>query len=50
MIRKATVEHGNHKVPEDHLKSPLKKIIGVFKRKAEEVLTPKEESETHMDK
>ena len=50
VIRKATVEHGNHKVPEDHLKSPLKKIIGVFKRKAEEVLTPKEESETHMDK
>lgn len=43
IIRKATVEHGNHKVPADQLKHPLKKIIGVFKRKAEEVLMPKEE-------
>ena len=50
VIRKATVEHGNHKVSEEHLKSPLKKIIGVFKRKAEEVLAPKEEARTDKDK
>jgi len=43
IIRKATVAHGNHKVDPENLAGPLKKIIGVFKRKAEEALMPKEE-------
>jgi len=43
IIRKAAVAHGNHKVDPETLKHPLKKIIGVVKRKAESVLTPKDE-------
>jgi hypothetical protein len=43
IIRKATVAHGNHKVEPENLAGPLKKIIGVFKRKAEEMLMPKDE-------
>ena len=40
IIRKAAVAHGNHKVDPEHLHHPLKKIIGVVKRKAEQALTP----------
>ena len=40
IIRKAAVAHGNHKVAPDTLRHPLKKIIGVVKRKAEDALTP----------
>ena len=43
IIRKATVAHGNHKVDPEHLKHPLKKIIGIVKRKAETALMPKED-------
>lgn len=39
VIRKAAVAHANHRVEPEHIKHPLKKIIGVIKRKAEEVLT-----------
>lgn len=42
IIRKATVSHANHKIDPLTLNSPLKKIIGIVKRKAEAVLTPKE--------
>lgn len=43
IIRKAAVAHGNHKVDPEHIHHPLKKIIGVVKRKAEQALTPKAE-------
>ena len=42
IIRKAAVAHGNHKVPPEMLHHPLKKIIGVVKRKAEQMLTDAE--------
>jgi len=42
IIRKAAVAHGNHKVSPETLKHPLKKMIGIVKRKAELGLTPKE--------
>lgn len=38
VIRKAAVAHANHRVDPEHIKHPLKKIIGVIKRKAEEAL------------
>ena len=37
--------HGNHKVDPEHIKHPLKKIIGIVKRKAEMALTPPLEEE-----
>ena len=40
VIRKAAVAHGNHRVPEESLARPLKKIIGIVKRKLEDALTP----------
>ena len=45
IIRKAAVAHGNHKVDPETLKHPLKKIIGVVKRKAESILTSTDENE-----
>jgi hypothetical protein len=42
IIRKATVAHGNHKVDPENIKHPLKKIIGVIRRRAEEALMPNE--------
>ena len=39
VVRKAAVAHANHRVEPEHIKHPLKKIIGVIKRKAEEALT-----------
>ena len=39
VIRKAAVAHGNHRVDPEHIKHPLKKIIGVIKRKTEAALT-----------
>ena len=45
IIRKATVAHGNHKIDPEHLNHPLKKIIGIVKRKAETALMPKEDKE-----
>ena len=45
IIRKATVAHGNHKVDPENLAGPLKKIIGVFRRRAEELLMPKDDME-----
>ena len=38
VIRKAAVAHGNHKVDPSTLQHPLKKIIAVVKRKAQEAL------------
>ncbi len=40
VIRKAAVAHANHRVDSEHIKHPLRKIIGVIKRKAEQALTP----------
>lgn len=45
IVRKATVAYGNHKVDPEALKHPLKKIIGIVKRKAEAALMPKAEAE-----
>ena len=42
IIRKATVAQGNHKVDPENLVGPLKKIIGVFRNKAEELILPKD--------
>jgi len=39
VVRKAAVAHANHRVDPEHLKHPLKKIIGVIKRKVEEALS-----------
>lgn len=39
VIRKAAVAHGNHRVDPQTFKHPLKKIIGIVKRKAENVLS-----------
>ena len=44
IIRKAAVAHGNHKVDPESLHHPLKKIIGVVKRKAESVLVSTKEN------
>jgi chorismate mutase len=38
IIRKAAVAHGNHRVEPDTLQHPLKKIIAIVKRKAEDIL------------
>jgi hypothetical protein len=44
VIRKAAIAHANHNIdPETHPHA-LKKIIGVIKRRAEEALAPKEET------
>lgn len=43
IIRKATVAHQNKRVEPDSVESPLQKVIGIFKRKAEAALMPKEE-------
>ena len=39
IVRKAAVAHGNHTVDPKTLKYPLKKIIGVVKRKAQKALS-----------
>jgi hypothetical protein len=44
VIRKAAVAHPNRNVEPESVESPLRKIVGVFKRKAEEALMPKEEA------
>jgi len=38
VVRKAAVAHGNHEIDPATLKHPLKKIIGVVRRKAEKLL------------
>jgi hypothetical protein len=40
VIRKAAVAHTNHRVQPDHIQHPLKKILGVIKRKSEAALMP----------
>lgn len=40
VVRKAAVAHGNHRVDPEHIKHPLKKIIGIIKRKMSDSLTP----------
>ena len=51
VIRKAAVAHGNHRIDPELLKHPLKKIIGVIKRRAETALTAnKNESNTKETK
>jgi hypothetical protein len=39
VIRKAAVAHENHKVAPDTLNHPLKKVIGIVKRKVEDALS-----------
>lgn len=46
IIRKATVAHQSRKVEPNSVESPLQKVIGIFKRKAEEALMPKEDEES----
>ena len=45
IIRKAAVAHGNHRVDPETLHHPLKKIIAIVKRRAEDVISgmPREE-------
>ena len=54
IVREAEVARGNYKVDPESLDRPLKKIIGVVKRKAEQIftamITPTEESEENEDK
>ncbi len=51
IIRKAAVAHGNHKIDPESLTHPLKKIIGIVKRKASEALAPiSHESENDTQK
>ncbi len=38
VIRKAAVAHANHRVDPEHIHHPLKKIIGIIKRKVENAL------------
>ena len=40
VVRKAAVAHANHRVDPEHIKHPLKKIVGVIKRRSEAMLTP----------
>ena len=39
VIRKVAVAHENHRVDPEHIKYPLKKIIGVVRRRAEQMFT-----------
>ncbi len=39
VVRKATVAHGNHRIDPEHIHHPLKKIIAIVKRKAEDALS-----------
>lgn len=39
VVRKAAVAHANHRVDPEHIKHPLKKIIGILKRKVSNSLT-----------
>jgi len=54
IVREAEVSRGNYKVDPESLDRPLKKIIGVVKRKAEQIftamITPAEENEENEDK
>ena len=49
IVREAEVSRGNYKVDPETLDRPLKKIIGVVRRKAEQIftamITPSEENE-----
>jgi hypothetical protein len=40
VVRKAAVAHANHRVDPEHIKHPLKKIIGILKRRVSDSLTP----------
>ena len=54
IVREAEVAKGNYKIDPETLEHPLKKIIGVVKRKAEEIFTamivPEEEETDFSDK
>ena len=43
IVRKVAVAHANHRVAPESLAHPLKKIIGIVKRRAEALLTPSDE-------
>ncbi len=43
VVRKAAVAQGNHKVAPELIHHPLKKIIGIVKRRTEAMLTPSDE-------
>ena len=49
IVRKAAVAHGNHRVDPEHIKHPLKKIIGVLKRRVAESLTPDAIEQAHKN-
>ena len=49
VVRKAAVAHGNHRVDPEHIKHPLKKIIGVLKRRVAESLTPDAIEQAHKN-
>lgn len=50
VVRKATIAHGNHKIDPALHPYTLKKIIGVIRRHAEDILAPhKEESESQKN-
>jgi hypothetical protein len=49
IVRKAAVAHGNHRVDPEHIKHPLKKIIGVLKRRVAESLTPDAIEQEHKN-
>jgi len=48
VIRKATVAHANHKVDPESVTGPLRKVIGIFKRKAEEALMPRDDEDPEL--
>ena len=50
VIRKAAVAHANHRVEPQHIKHPLKKIIGVVKRRVENALAPQTDSSSNEEK
>lgn len=50
VIRKAAVAHANHRVESEHIKHPMKKIVGVIKRKSEAALMPSIPNEDNTEK
>ena len=48
IIRKAAVAHGNHRVDSEYLKHPLKKIIGVVRRRVELALLSDNDSDAKL--
>ncbi len=47
IVRKAAVAHGNHRVDPEHIKHPLKKIIGVIKRNVQKSIEEESARNNH---